>query len=372
MNRTLYPIEKQRFVTLTLTDDCNLRCTYCYEHHQSSAKMPVDLAIKIVEAELTADNDYELVVLQFFGGEPFIEFETIRTVVEHVLSHSYPKHYGFEITTNGTLLTQEIKEWLLKHLDCVDVYLSLDGTREMHNTNRSNSFDLIDLDFFSKNYPHCTVKMTVSEATLPSLFEGVKFCYERGFNVFWNLAFGIDWSNPQNKEILSNQLKLLIDFHLKNPQYPVSKMLSDSIVKVTYYEEEGAYIQTWCATGRQMIAYSVDGKKYPCQFFAPVTSKDKAIELGKIKLAPEVRREDLDEKCRDCIIRSVCPTCYGSNYYSTGNLYKKDSNYCELMKIILKARSYYFALRWKNGTLNLSPEDEKATLKAILLIQNKL
>lgn len=371
LKRSDIPIEKQRFCTLTITDACNLHCSYCYERYKSKKKMPIDLAIQIAENELTADNQYELVIFQFFGGEPLLEFSTIKAVVEHIRNRKYPKYYSFDITTNGTVLTEEMKTWLIANKDIIDCYLSLDGTPEMHNINRSNSFDLIDLDFFREHYADCTVKMTVSKETLPNLFEGIKYCYENGFKVFWNLAFGIDWSDSQNAEILSIQLMKLIQYHLENPQLKPSKMLSDPIAKVAY-QAEGAYISTWCASGQQMIAYSTEGKKYPCQFFSPVTSGNEAIELGNIELRSEVKVEDLDAKCKKCVIRSVCPTCYGSNYYSTGDLYVKDNNYCALMKIILKARSFFFAKLWEKKMLNLSPEDEKATLKAIVLIQNNL
>lgn len=371
MSKTIVPIEKQRMCTLTLTENCNLSCLYCYEHHKSNKIMPKELAISLAEQELCADNDYELVRFQFFGGEPLLEFETIRALVEHVKQHTYPKRYRFDATTNGTVLTDEMKDWFIDNKDIMDCYLSLDGTKQMHDINRCNSFDAIDLDFFRKNFPDCTVKMTVSHKTLPSLYEGVKFCYEKGFKVFWNLAYGIDWSNEHNKEILSEQLMKLIEFHLEHPEYEPSAMLGDPIVKVAQLEA-GAYVQTWCATGQQMIAYSVDGKKYPCQFFSPVTAGDKAIELGGIKISKQIAEKELDAKCQSCVIRSVCPTCYGSNYYATGNLYKKDPNMCELMKIILKARSYYFALKWQRGELHMSELEEKATLKAITIIQKQL
>lgn len=365
------PINKQRFCTLTVTNSCNLSCSYCYESHKNNQTMPYSLAIQIIEDELFADNNYEHVKVQFFGGEPFIAFDVIQALVEHIKMHTYPKSYNFEITTNGTLLTQHIKKWLVANKDIVSCYLSLDGTREMHNLNRSNSFDAIDLPFFSENYPNCQVKMTVSEKTLPSLFDGVSFCYENGFNVFWNLGYGIDWSNKENENILIRELNKLIDFHLKNPSIVPSAMLSDPISTIAYQQNENT-IHSWCATGQQMVAYATDGKKYPCQFFSPVTSGKDAIELGNIDIKREIPETILDIKCRTCVIRAACPTCYGANYYSTGNLYKKDDNLCALMKIILKARSYFFAMKWKSGKLNLSAEEEKATLKAITLIQREL
>ena len=36
----------------------------------------------------------------------------------------------------------------------------------------------------------------------------------------------------------------------------------------------------------------------------------------------------LDPKCKECVIRSVCPNCFGANYASTGSIYSRDSNIC--------------------------------------------
>jgi hypothetical protein len=53
-------------------------------------------------------------------------------------------------------------------------------------------------------------------------------------------------------------------------------------------------------------------------------------------------------------------------------MYKHDENYCELTKIILKARSYFKAKQWEAGQLKLEPLEEQALLRSIKIIQEKL
>jgi len=65
-----------------------------------------------------------------------------------------------------------MKNWFTANNDLFVLGLSLDGTRNTHNHNRSNSFDDIDIDFFLKTYPNQGVKMTLSEYSLPQLTEG--------------------------------------------------------------------------------------------------------------------------------------------------------------------------------------------------------
>ncbi len=81
---------------------------------------------------------------------------------------------------------------------------------------------------------------------------------------------------------------------------------------------------------------------------------------------------DLDEKCRNCVISSICPNCFGANYAATGNIYERDDNMCKLTKIMMKARSYFRAKQWELGQLNMSPEETDLLLRAIMRIQKEL
>ena len=113
-----------------------------------------------------------------------------------------------------------------------------------------------------------------------------------------------------------------------------------------------------------MRSYDVDGKFYPCQFFMPLSvGKEKAETANKIVFPKDViSNELLDEKCRDCIIKSVCPNCFGANYAATGNIYSRDNNMCKLTKITLKARSYFRAKQWEQGQLKGTNEEIQAIL----------
>ena len=80
----------------------------------------------------------------------------------------------------------------------------------------------------------------------------------------------------------------------------------------------------------------------------------------------------MEEKCVKCIAQSICPTCYGANYAATGNMYRHDDNYCELTKIIIRARSYFKAMQWQNGQLKVAEEEIPHLLNSIKLIQENL
>ncbi|MBF0235602.1 MAG: 4Fe-4S cluster-binding domain-containing protein [Desulfamplus sp.] len=68
---------KRRTVVLTLTHKCNLNCIYCYEKHDSFS-IGFENIIRIIDHEFFSKNDSDEIEFDFFGGEPFLEFELIK------------------------------------------------------------------------------------------------------------------------------------------------------------------------------------------------------------------------------------------------------------------------------------------------------
>lgn len=361
-----------RTITLEITENCNLSCVYCYEHNKSIRNMSFNTAKSILDKELTktAKEKDESIIIELFGGEPFLNFELIKEIVEYVLNF-YKGDIHFFATTNGTLIHNDIQEWLIKHKKCFTIGLSLDGTRQAHNINRCGSFDEIDLNFFLKEYPLQPIKMTISKESLPYLAESVKFIHSLGFIVECNLAYMIDWTSPTIKSILVNQLNLLIDYYLNNPNAPKCKMMSFNLEVLSIPYDKIDVTQKYCGTGTNMIYYDINGIAYPCQLFSPLSAGKKAIKLSDININDEIPKYKLDSKCANCFYLRICPSCLGSNYLSTGNLYKQDNERCKLYKLIFAANAKLKALQWDKGQLNLSPDEEQALLRSIILIQKE-
>lgn len=357
-----------RTISLLLTESCNLSCVYCYEHNKSSSKMTFEKAKKILDHELRDKTPKENTYIDFFGGEPFLNFELMKHIYDYVMSF-YKGKIHFFASTNGTLIHEEIQEWLIKNKKYVSIGLSLDGTREAHNINRSNSFDDIDLDFFLKQYPEQSVKMTVSEQSLPYFAESVKYLSMLGFKVACNLAYMIDWMAENNKTVLIDQLNQLIDFYIENPHIERCTMLDFHIEALSRPELEGKTMRKYCGTGTAMVCYDLQGNAYPCQLFTPLSAGDKAKKLEEISIEDEFDKTLLDNRCQNCYYLRICPICMGSNYLSTGNLYKPDYGRCELYKLIFAANAKLKALEWDKGLLHFEGDEEQALLRSIAKIQ---
>lgn len=366
--------EKIKTVTLFLTHSCNLNCTYCYEVHKDSMNMTFECAKKIIDYEFTNVGDYDGIEIDLFGGEPFLEFDLITKITAYIKSQSFKVPYIIFLTTNGTLVHGKVQTWLIENKDVVQCGLSLDGPEEMHNKNRGNSFNKIDLDFFLKNYPDQPVKMTISVETLPYLYECVTFVQKLGFKLSCNLAFNIDWSNSENEKILTRELEKLCDFYLDNPNIEVCSLLERPIELIGYDKPKTNQTQKWCGAGTDMPTYDIDGQKYSCQFFAPISIGDEKAKLMKdIQWKRNIDNNLLDKNCQNCNILELCPTCYGANYASTGSIYKRDINLCKLTKITLKAAAILKARKWQAGQLrNYNDDKEQALLRGIIKIDEMI
>lgn len=73
-----------RQITLIITENCNLNCTYCYEKHKENSYMTFETAKKIIDKEFEEVSDKDFIQVEFFGGEPFLNFDLIKEVVEYV------------------------------------------------------------------------------------------------------------------------------------------------------------------------------------------------------------------------------------------------------------------------------------------------
>ena len=355
-------LPRRKHILLTVTQDCNLDCVYCYQNYKSKRSMPFSVAMAALERHIISSDSHDEVQIEFSGGEPFLRFKLIRQIAESVWSKAWPKPYFLFATTNGTLIHGRIKEWLSENKQRFTLALSLDGTREMHNINRSSSFDRIDWNFFRTSWPKQSVKMTVSQYTLPKLAEGVKFLHSLGFNIEGNLAHGLDWSDPENISILSEQLDELISYYVDNPTLEPCGLLS---MDIRWAAIDTVPIKKWCGTGTDMVAVDVDGKDYPCHLFEPAS-------LGvQAKTTAEMDFTDVsslrDNRCDGCPLLPICPTCYGINLLKNGNPAIRESALCTLSKVRALACSKMHALKLQSSS-QLAIENQESASSQYQLI----
>ncbi|QPQ33295.1 radical SAM protein [Lysinibacillus sp. JNUCC 51] len=128
-NRTL------RLIIL-INEDCNFRCTYCYEDFlKKEIKTEVQTGlINFLEENI---NNYNHLHISWFGGEPLKSYETLKKLSKSFLDICEKNNvfYSSDITTNGYLLTPEVFDTLID-LNVTSYQVTLDGTAETHNKYR--------------------------------------------------------------------------------------------------------------------------------------------------------------------------------------------------------------------------------------------
>jgi len=323
-------MSKKKFnLSIVLTHNCNLKCSYCYESNRNNEAINTNIAKQIITEYLNKE-DIDEVIIELFGGEPFLEFQKIKEICEWVWKQNWKNKYLFFTTTNGTLVHSEIKEWLRTNKDRFWVSLSLDGERKSHNINRSNSFDLIDLSFFKECWPTQTVKMTISHETVHNLYNNIVYIHSLGYKITGtNFAEGINWEEERFKQIVFEQLEKLCQYYIDNSDIEPTPLINMRISKCEAEKNR----TKWCGCGKHMAAYETNGKKYPCSFFTPMTfSKDELQFVSKMDWSDASNFVDND--CfNNCYLEPVCNNCYGANYLQNGKINMRDRSKCELMKV---------------------------------------
>jgi radical SAM protein with 4Fe4S-binding SPASM domain len=309
------------------------------------------------------------VEITFIGGEPLLEFELIRDIFDYTLTKDIQQRYIFYATTNGTILTDEMKKWFTSNKKQFYLGLSLDGKKETHDYNRCNSFDLIDIDFFKNTWPDQGVKMTLSEYSLQYLADDIQYIHSLGFKDIAgvNLFEGdFDWSHDKYIKLLISQLKKIVDFYKKNPDLNVNQMLDK---RLDFCEMQTAvWRQKWCGIGDATVFFDVDGEKYPCYFITPMTFSHK--EINKI-LKTDFTIEDnfIDEECyKHCYIYPICPTCSGANYMVYKTFKIRNKTKCKIQKLIALFIADLQAKRLLNS--NKKMQDDNILYYTIEAIKN--
>lgn len=155
-------------VDLIITDDCNGCCDYCFMEGRKPGRMSLETAKKSVDLLIDYSGKMNRLNLLFFGGEPLLEFGLMRDTIVYCEQRSKEtgKEFAFSITTNGTLLTPEILNYLSRK--GIKFLLSLDGTREMHNKHRKlksgeSPWDIVveKLPYFKRYQPWQGTRLTL-------------------------------------------------------------------------------------------------------------------------------------------------------------------------------------------------------------------
>lgn len=353
---------------LCLTHRCNLNCVYCFEKKDHTHEMSLDVAYHCVDdiVQTQCLRNSKAVNLNFFGGEPLLRFDLIKEVYNYV-EEKYPR---FDITffasTNGTLLTEEMKKWFSLHKNNFCLGLSLDGAKDTQDHNRSNSFDLIDIKYFVDNWPNQYFKLTISDYSIRQYASDVEFIHSLGVGINGgDVCVGdYSWDNEQLYQIFAQQLLKLVYFYSTHDSFKNSLFELDLAACTSPRRDRKD-----CGCGTSLSYYETDGNKYPCTFIAPMGFPRHDLQE---MLATDFNNQALftDRSCREkCYLFNICRTCAAENYLLNKRFDVYNKRNCGLKKIIALAVAELQALRIAKNPHVYSDVKVYHTIEAIKTIK---
>ena len=350
--------EKTQCLNIVVTQKCNLNCTYCQSNKTFTQTIDFEVAKNAIDEFLLISTS-ETPSIAFMGGEPFLAFEIIKEIAEYI-NNKYPtKRVLYSIVTNGTLVHGNIQQWIINHIDSVQVILSLDSLDDVHDKNRSNSLRRIDLDFFL-SLPKPIINTVITPESITKLSKTIRSLHEKGFLIKSFLADGEIWDS-QSIRILNEELSQMIEFYLDNPNtFPMS-MLNQSLYML--YEKDIVR----CGTkDYYQVSVSADGKQYACHRCTPFENHgswkipDKYLGL--------LNAYYLNDACNNCFLANICNSCPASNASLKNNL-SLSSTICQIRRLVIKANAYMY-IRMFTGTKDyaairhLTNQQKMDTIKA--------
>ena len=377
-------------VTFQVCDYCNLACTYCYQINKKHNSMKFEDAKKLIDKILDRDksivhyvdiNNYAAIILDFIGGEPFLEVELMDKIVDYFKSQALVKcprllkNFRISISSNGLLyFNPKVQAFIEKHLDNLSMNITLDGSKELHDKCRFTvdgqpTYDKVVSaikDWFNRGR-FMGSKVTLAPANIMCLNEAVRHMIDLGYDeIHGNCVFEKGWGLKDAK-IYYNELKNLADYYLQDKLYDK--------VYISFFDEEKfkpmdeSNNENYCGGTGKCLALSPNGKLYPCLRYMEsslgdsvepyvIGDVDNGIaftceQCNKVECLKKItRRSQCTDECYYCPIGQGCSWCSGYNYQEFGTANKRATYICEMHKAEALANVYFWNRYYKLENIN--------------------
>ena len=339
---------------LHIAHDCNLACRYCFaeegEYHGRRALMSFEVGKKALDFLIANSGSRTNLEVDFFGGEPTMNWEVVKQLVEYGRSQEkiHNKNFRFTLTTNGVLLNDEITEFCNREMS--NVVLSLDGRKEVNDRmrptrNGKGSYDIIAPKFvkFAKE-------------------RGSRDYYIRGTFTHENLEFSKDVLHFADLGFTKMSMEPVVAppeafYAIREEDLPVILRQYDLLAK-EYVERRRAgkgfvffHFQidlkqgpcvakrlSGCGSGTEYLAVTPWGDLYPCHQFVGneqflLGNVDEGIVNTALRDEFKLCNVYAKPKCRECFARFYCSGgCAANSWNFHGSLTDAYDIGCEMQK----------------------------------------
>ena len=327
---------------LHIAHTCNLNCEYCFasqgKYHGERSMMSFEVGKRAFDWLIENSGSRRNLEVDFFGGEPLMNFDVVKQLVEYARSieKEKGKNFRFTLTTNGVLVDDDVIDFCNREMS--NVVLSLDGRKEIHDRYRvdyagNGSWDKIVPKFQKfvekrggKNY---YMRGTFTHAN-PDFLKDIQTMLDLGFNELSMEPVVCAAGDPSELTeadfpIVCQQYEDLAMLMLKKDKEGKPFTFYHYMIDLTggpciYKRISG------CGSGTEYMAVTPWGDLYPCHQFVG----DERFKLGDIWKGvdnTEIQSEFAacnvyaHPECRDCWARLYCSGgCAANAYHATGSV----------------------------------------------------
>ena len=339
---------------LHVAHSCNLNCSYCFasqgKYQGERALMSFEVGKRAFDFLIENSGTRRNLEVDFFGGEPLMNWDVVKQLVEYARSveKEHNKNFRFTLTTNGMLVDDEVIDFLNREMS--NVVLSLDGRRDVH-------------DHFRRDYSGAGSydKIVPKFLRLVEKRDGKNY-YVRGTYTHNNTDFVNDILHMADLGFTELSMEPVVcppndPYALTDSDMPILleqyEILAKEMIKrkkegrpFTFYHymldlKNGPCIYkriAGCGSGTEYMAVTPWGDLYPCHQFVG----DPKYLLGNIwdgvkntAVQDEFRQCNAysREECRNCWAKLYCSGgCAANSYHATGSVAGVYSYGCELFK----------------------------------------
>lgn len=340
-----------------VTKNCNFSCIYCQAGNLSEKEnfnMSFETAKKAVDIAVSSPSP--VLTFEFQGGEPLINFETIKFIVEYSEEIKKDKIIEYNIVSNLTLINDEIIEFIKKHNICICT--SIDGPRKLQNINRPYK----EKDSYIETKKSIE-KLKENEIYVSAIQTTSKFCfdfYKEIVDEYISLGLHNIFIRPltrlgkadENWNRIGYTAEEFVSFYRKILEYIIEKnksgyylveghssILLKKILKntsVNYME-----LRSPCGGAIGQLTYYYNGDIYTCDEARMLSEMgDDSFKLGNVKEDNYLSLMNSDTTkamcissclecssvCRDCVYMPYCGNCPVINLAQNNNIFMKSKN----------------------------------------------
>ena len=339
---------------LHVAHTCNLNCSYCFasqgKYQGERAVMDFETGKAALDFLIKNSGSRKNLEVDFFGGEPLMNFDVVKKLVEYARSveKEAGKNFRFTLTTNGILIDDDVIDFANREM--ANVVLSLDGRREIHDRFRvdfsgKGSFDTIVPKFqkmvSARGEREYYMRGTFTHAN-PDFLEDIKTMLSLGFTKLSMepvVCADSDPSalTPEDIEIVKEQYEklayLMLEREREGKPFTFYHYMIDLTGGPCIYKRISG-----CGSGTEYMAVTPWGDLYPCHQFVG----DEKFRLGNIWSGvtnTEIQDEFLacnvyaHPECENCWAKLYCSGgCAANAYHATGSVTGVYKSGCELFK----------------------------------------